>query len=211
MIFLTTEQMFGMLSALMKPIGTTRKKILEFVRTFMAAHVYPPTVRDIAGSLRLAASTVHEHLSHLRDAGHLVHDPRLSRSLRLPGHEVMGLPLIGRIAAGGPILAVEEWKETIPLPRDLAQGGDFIIQVAGDSMTGAGIHDRDHVVIRKQESAADGDIVAALLGAGEEVTLKKFYKRKGRIILEAANPKYADIQSTDVKILGKVVGLFRKY
>ena len=193
----------------MKSIGTTRKKILEFVRTFMAAHVYPPTVRDIAGSLRLAVSTVHEHLSHLRDAGHLVHDPRLSRSLRLPGHEVMGLPLIGRIAAGGPILAVEEWKETIPLPRDLAKDGDFIIQVAGDSMTGAGIHDGDHVVIRKQEAAQDGEVVAALIG--EEVTLKKFYKRKGRVILQAANPKYADIQSTDIKILGKVVGLFRRY
>lgn len=194
----------------MKPIGSSQKAILEFVRGYTSAHNYPPTVREIAGSLDLAVSTVHEHLSHLRSKGLLRHEPGRSRSLCFSGKpEVVELPFIGEIAAGRPVLAVEELKDWIPLPKDFIRGGDFVIRVKGNSMMGEGIHDGDHVVIHKQPAAQDGEIVAALIE--EEVTLKKFYKKKDHILLKAANPHYEDLKFKQVKILGKVVGLLRRY
>ncbi|MBI4971840.1 MAG: transcriptional repressor LexA [Candidatus Omnitrophica bacterium] len=194
----------------MKQIGSTQKHILELIKDFSAAEGYPPTVRDIAKVLKLAVSTVHEHLAKLREKGLLRHEAGRSRGVWFSGRrEAVELPIVGQIAAGRPILAVEEKRDWVPLPKDLVGGGDFIIQVKGDSMTGEGIHDGDHVVIRQQETAADGDIVAALID--EEVTLKTIYKKKDYVILKAANPKYDDLKYPSIKIIGKLVGLFRKY
>ncbi len=194
----------------MKNIGSTQKRILEFIKEFSASHAYPPTVRDIAGTLKLAVSTVHEHLAKLRERGLLRHEAGRSRGVWFSGkREAVELPVLGQIAAGRPILAVEDQKDWMPLPKDLAGSGNFVIQVKGDSMIEAGIHDGDHVVIRQQADARDGEIVAAMID--EEVTLKKFYKKKDHILLKAANPKYEDIRADNIKILGKLVSLIRKY
>ena len=194
----------------MKNIGATQKAILEFIKNYSASHAFPPTVREIAKALRLAVSTVHEHLARLRERGILRHEKGRSRGLWFSGRrEAVELPIIGQIAAGQPVLAVEEVKDWVSVPKDFSGGGDFVVQVKGDSMTEAGINDGDYVVIRQQSSASEGDIVAALLE--DEVTLKKFYKKVDYILLKPANPRYEDIKQRDVKILGKLVGLFRKY
>ena len=194
----------------MKNIGSTQKRILEFIKEFSSSEGYPPTVRDIAKAQKLAVSTVHEHLAKLRERGLLRHEAGRSRGVWFSGkREAVELPVIGQIAAGRPILAVEEKQDWVSLPKDFAGNGNFIIQVKGDSMIEEGIHDRDHIVIRQQETALDGEIVAALIG--EEVTLKKFYKKNDHILLKPANSQYEDIKVKNVKILGKLVSLFRKY
>ncbi len=205
--------MFGILRTVMTKANTgiTQQRIIEYVQGFISEQGYSPSVRDIAKALGLAASTVHEHLSHLRTRGVFTHEPRQSRSIRFTSEkpEVIEIPLLGQIAAGRPMLAVEDIKESIPLPKEFAQAGNYIIKVQGDSMIEKGIHDGDYVVMHEQKTAQDGDIVAALIE--DEVTLKQFYKKKNHIILRPANLKYEDIKVKDVQVLGKLVSLFRKY
>jgi len=202
--------MFGILLTVMAKTGITQKHILDYVQEHRAEEGYAPSVRDIAQHLNLAPSTVHEHLAHLKKKGFLIHEAGKSRSLRFPEQaEVVQIPLIGEIAAGQPILAVEDVKERMPLPKEFAQPGNYIIRVKGDSMIEKGIHDGDYAVMHEQQGAQDGDIVAALID--EEVTLKQFYKRKNHIVLRPANSKYEDIKVKDVRILGKLISLFRKY
>lgn len=202
--------MFGILFLPMKNIGATQKAILEFIKDFSASHASPPTVREIAKELKLAVSTVHEHLARLRERGILRHERGRSRGIWFSGRrEALELPIVGQIAAGRPILAVEEIKDWVSVPKDFARGGDFVVQVKGDSMIEAGINEGDYAVIRQQLTASDGEIVAALIA--DEVTLKKFYKKKDSILLKPANPRYEDIRASDVQILGKLTGLFRKY
>jgi repressor LexA len=186
-------------------------------------HGYPPTVREIGDAVGLASpSTVHAHLANLERAGLLRRDPTKPRALELVGRRraepaperaTPRLPLVGRIAAGGPLLAEEAVEDEIAVPEPLGRNADFLLRVKGDSMIEAGILDGDLVVVRKQDDARDGDIVVALVGNDEtadEATVKTFHREKGgRIRLQPENSALEPLYPEHVEILGKVTGVFR--
>ncbi|MCW2968487.1 MAG: lexA, partial [Solirubrobacteraceae bacterium] len=187
-----------------------------------AEHGYPPTVRDIGKAVGLASSsTVHAHLANLERLGMLRRDPTKPRAIQLLDKAVGaiaggvrtalgggGLTLVGKVAAGQPILAEENIEEYIAVP-EMAGGsdGEYILRVRGDSMVDAGMLEGDFVVIRPQETATDGDIVVALVG--EEATVKRFFREPDHVRLQPENQTMEPIRSKDVKVLGRVVGLFR--
>lgn len=192
-------------------------EILEVIRKTVAKRGYPPTVREIGEAVGLSSpSTVHSHLSALVEAGLLRRDPSKPRAIEVVElesarrAEIRDVPLLGRIAAGSPVLASEDVEEIYPLPTSLVgRGPVFMLRVKGDSMLGAGILDGDLAVIRRQPTAEPGEIVAALV-AGEEATLKRFYREGRRVILRAENKNYPSMEFGEgVEIIGKLVGLFR--
>ncbi|MEA3501806.1 MAG: transcriptional repressor LexA [Actinomycetota bacterium] len=199
-----------------------QRQILDLISETVRSRGYPPSVREIGESVGLSSpSTVHSHLSALERAGYLRRDPAKPRAIevlddgsfetslhRAPTRDV---PLVGRIAAGSPILAEEDIQEIYPLPTELV-GNDpvFMLDVRGDSMVDAGIFDGDYVVVRRQPTANNGQIVAALVGE-DEATVKRLRRRDGRVILEAENPAYAPMVFTEgVEILGVVVAVLRR-
>jgi repressor LexA len=202
-----------------------QQEIWDFLRSYVDQHGYPPTVREIGDAVGLASpSTVHAHLANLERAGLLKRDPTKPRALELTGRtktaptvqekqEQPGLPLLGQIAAGGPLLADQDIEEYITIPEQLGRGGaDFLLRVKGDSMVNAGILDGDIVVVRRQDTARDGDIVVALAGDDEtadEATVKTFYREDGRVRLQPQNDALDPIYANHVQILGKVTGVFR--
>src|SRR5918911_2880417 len=200
-----------------------QQEIWEFLVEYVERRGYPPTVREIGSAVGLASpSTVHAHLANLERAGLLRRDPTKPRALELfgrgasaaaPAAEVHQLPLLGEIAAGGPLLADQNVEEYLTVPEPLTRGGEeFILRVKGDSMVDAGILDGDYVVVHRQQDARNGDIVAALAGEDEttdEATVKTFYREAGRIRLQPENAKLEPIYAQHVQILGKVVGVFR--
>lgn len=204
-------------------ISRRQQQILEFIATTVSAKGYPPSVREIGDSVGLSSSsTVHGHLSRLEELGYIRRDPTKPRAielLRAPAgfrpplqsdDQVAYVPILGRIAAGQPILAVENIDDTFPLPWNMVRGANcFLLEVKGDSMIDAGIRQGDLVLVRQQATAENGEIVAALLG--EDATIKRLYRDRGRVRLVAANPAYAPIEAQDVQILGKVVGLIRMF
>ena len=199
-----------------------QRQILDFILETVADRGYPPAVREIGAAVGLSSpSTVHSHLSALTKAGYLRRDPSKPRAIEVidPGTDeaslhrapVRNVPLVGRIAAGSPILAEEDIDEIYPLPTELV-GNDpvFMLQVRGDSMVDAGIFDHDYVVVRRQPDARDGQIVAALI-EGEEATVKRLQRLDGRVVLKAENPAYPPMVFSDgVEILGVVVALLRR-
>jgi repressor LexA len=195
-----------------------QKEIWDFLVEYLDGHGYPPTVREIGEAVGLASpSTVHAHLANLERAGLLRRDRTKPRALELIGREVApspeSLPLLGEIAAGGPLLAEENVEEYVPVPEMLSRGGaDFLLRVKGDSMVDAGILDGDVVVVRRQETARDGEIVVALAGddeSADEATVKRFYREGERVRLQPENRAMEPIYARHVQILGKVVGVFR--
>ncbi len=202
-------------------------EIYEFVTRYVDGHGYPPTVREIGEAVGLASpSTVHAHLANLERAGLLRRDPTKPRALELIGRErpssqaafpeiagVRVLPLVGQIAAGGPLLAEQNVEEHLAVPELISSGGDeFLLRVRGDSMIEAGLLDGDYVVVRKQQTARDGDIVVALAGSDEstdEATVKRYFREKGRIRLQPENSALEPLYPEHVSVLGKVVGMFR--
>ena len=198
-----------------------QQAILEFIRATRDERGYPPSVREIGDAVGLhSPSSVHAQLATLAERGYLSKDPSKPRAIRVNAPEpakpaagrngVVDVPLVGQIAAGSPILAEENVEETLPLPRPLVGSGTlFALHVRGDSMTGAGILDGDTVVVRQQEVAEDGEIVAALVGE-EEATVKRLDRRGSRVRLLAENPAYPPIEPEDVRVLGKVVAVLRK-
>ena len=199
-----------------------QQEIWEFLVDYVGRHGYPPTVREIGESVGLASpSTVHAHLANLERAGYLRRDPTKPRALELlrdrpseaaPVHEVQRLPLVGSIAAGGPILAEENIEDELGVPEPLGRNADFLLRVRGDSMINAGILDGDIVVVRRQEDARNGEIVAALMGDDEsanEATVKRFYRDGTRVRLQPENDALDAMFPDYVQILGKVVGVFR--
>jgi repressor LexA len=201
-----------------------QQEIWDFLVDYVDRHGYPPTVREIGDAVGLASpSTVHAHLANLERAGLLKRDPTKPRALELSGRgrraaepveePRRGLPLVGEIAAGGPLLAEENVEEYVALPAMLERGGaDFLLRVKGDSMVNAGILDGDIVVVRRQETAQNGDIVVALAGADEaadEATVKRFFREAGRIRLQPENDELEPIYASHVQVLGKVTGVFR--
>ena len=196
-----------------------QQEIFDFIKKYSAGHGYPPTVRDIGKAVGLASSsTVHAHLTNLEKVGLLRRDPTKPRAIELLDRAVDaaksvvaggGLPLVGHVAAGQPILAEENIEDYVQVPG-IAGGeeGEFVLAVRGDSMVDAGILDGDFVVVRKQDTAADGEIVVALVG--EEATVKRFFKEADHIRLQPENATMEPIRTRDVSIVGRVVGVFRK-
>ena len=208
------------------PMLTSRQQeIWQFLAEYVDAHGYPPTVREIGDAVGLASpSTVHAHLANLERAGLLKRDPTKPRAIELVGRKraevpersassVPTLPLVGQIAAGGPLLAGESIEDEIAVPEPLGRDADFLLRVKGDSMVEAGILDGDIVVVRKQSDARAGEIVVALVGddeSADEATVKTFHReRDGRIRLQPENAALAPLFPEHVEILGKVTGVFR--
>ncbi|MDX6539844.1 MAG: repressor LexA [Gaiellales bacterium] len=199
-----------------------QREILAFVNDHSAQHGYPPTVREIGTAVGLtSSSTVHAHLANLERIGLLRRDPAKPRALNLVGRStkvppapepagIRMLPLLGQIAAGAPLLAEGQVEELLPVPELLtASGENFLLRVRGDSMIDDGIHSGDYVVVRRQETAENGEIIAALVDGGE-ATVKRIYREKDRIRLQPANASVAPIYADDVVVLGRIVGVFRR-
>ena len=198
-----------------------QQEIFDFIKRYSAKYGYPPTVRDIGKAVGLASSsTVHAHLSNLEKVGLLRRDPTKPRALELLDRAAQGvqagvqtflqpgLPLVGQVAAGQPIVAEENIEDYIQTPA-FAGGadGEFLLRVRGDSMVDAGIIEGDLVVVHSQDHAQDGDIVVALVG--EEATVKRFFQEADHIRLQPENASMEPIRTRDVRVLGKVVGLMR--
>ena len=200
-----------------------QQEIFDFIRRYSAKYGYPPTVRDIGKAVGLASSsTVHAHLANLEKIGLLRRDPSKPRAIELLEKGVgtavdsvrgmvraEGLPLLGSVAAGQPILAEENIEEYVPVPQ-LAGGeeGDYLLRIRGESMKEAGILEGDYVVVHPQDTANDGDVIVALLG--EEATVKRFFREADHIRLQPENDSMEPIRSKEVKVLGRVVGLLRR-
>jgi repressor LexA len=193
-----------------------QQEIFDFIKRYSGEHGYPPTVRDIGKAIGLtSSSTVHAHLSNLEKLGLLRRDPTKPRALELLVDKAKsivtpnGLPLVGQVAAGSPVLAEENVEDYVELPP-IAGGdaGEFILRVKGDSMKDAGILDGDHVTVHKQETARNGEIVVALVG--EEATVKRYFKEKDHIRLQPENDAHEPIRTRDAQVLGRVVGLCRR-
>jgi len=195
-----------------------QQEIFDFIRKYSAKYGYPPTVRDIGKAVGLASSsTVHAHLANLEKIGLLRRDPSKPRAIELLDRAVEsvkgivraeGLPLVGSVAAGEPMLAEENVEDYVSVP-ELAGGaeGEYLLRIRGDSMKDAGILEGDYVVVRSQDTAQDGDVVVAMLG--EEATVKRFFREADHIRLQPENDAMEPIRSKEVKVLGRVVGLMR--
>jgi repressor LexA len=196
-----------------------QQEIFDFIKKYSAKYGYPPTVRDIGKAVGLASSsTVHAHLANLEKIGLLRRDPSKPRAIEMLDRAAegvkslvkpSGLPLVGHVAAGQPVLAEENIEDYVDVPS-VAGGeeGDYLLRVRGDSMKNAGILEGDFVVVRPQETAVDGDIVVALVG--EEATVKRFFREDDHVRLQPENPAMEPIRSKEVRVLGQVVGLMRK-
>ena len=202
-----------------------QQEIWNYLVAYVDRHGYPPTVREIGEEVGLASpSTVHAHLANLERAGLLRRDPTKPRALELIGrdrreaapgaaeaHDVSRLPLLGAIAAGGPMLAEQDIEEYLPMPATTK--GDFLLRVKGESMIEAGILDGDLVIVQRAQTARDGEIVVALAGddeSADEATVKTFYRESGRIRLQPENSTMQPIYAEHVQVLGRVVGVFRE-
>jgi repressor LexA len=187
-----------------------RSLILEFVRSYIEEHGFAPSVREIGRAVGISSTkAVKYHLDILVNEGLLKRTPRQARGLQT-AHQPDALPLIGRIAAGSPLLAIENFEAQVSLSRFR---DCFLLRVKGESMKGVGIMDNDMVVVRPQAAAENGEIVAALLG--NEATVKRFQQRRGQVVLEPENPEFEPIivgpDRQDFQIIGVVVGLLRNY
>lgn len=199
-----------------------QQEIFDFIKRYSSKNGYPPTVRDIGKAVGLASSsTVHAHLANLEKVGLLRRDPSKPRAIELLDRAVegvkdaargvvdgRGLPVVGQVAAGQPILAEENVEDYVQVP-EVAGGeeGEYVLRVRGDSMREVGILEGDFVVVRPQDTATDGEIIVALVG--EEATVKRFFRERDHIRLQPENVSMEPIRSKDVRVLGRVVGLFR--
>jgi repressor LexA len=193
-----------------------QQEIFEFIKQYSGRHGYPPTVRDIGKAIGLtSSSTVHAHLANLEKLGLVRRDPTKPRALELLGEAARriagpsGLPVVGRVAAGSPILAEENIEDYVEVPP-IAGGeeGEYVLRVAGDSMKDAGILDGDYVIVHRQETADNGEIVVALVG--EEATVKRYFREADHIRLQPENAAMEPIRTREVAVLGKVVGVCRR-
>ena len=193
-----------------------QQEIFDFVKRYRGEHGYPPTVRDIGKAIGLtSSSTVHAHLANLEKLGVLRRDPTKPRAIEVLVDKAKtavapaGLPVVGQVAAGQPVLAEENIEEYVTVPP-IAGGeeGEFVLRVKGDSMKEIGILEGDHVIVRRQETASDGEIVVALLDG--EATVKRFFRESDHVRLQPENEAVQPIRSRDVVVLGRVVGVCRR-
>ncbi|MCR4427397.1 MAG: transcriptional repressor LexA [Firmicutes bacterium] len=203
----------------MSELSAREKQILAFIAKETESRGYPPSVREIGHAVGLkSTSTVHGYLASLERKGHIRRDPVKPRAIEVlmdgdavpvPARGVVSIPVVGRVTAGAPILAVENIDEYFPLPRSFAGESEvFMLKVSGESMIGAGILDGDYVIVRRQAAAANGDIVVALIE--DEATVKRFFHEDGHIRLEPENPAFSALITEKATVLGKVVGLVRR-
>lgn len=202
-------------------LNTKQIEILQYMKSQINEKGYPPSVREICEAVGLrSTSTVHGHLSKLEDKGYIRRDATKPRAIEILLNdtvdyqlkkEIINIPIIGKVTAGQPILAVENVEDTFPMPMDFIDSGNstvFMLTIKGDSMIEAGIMDQDYVVVRQQSIASNGDIVVALIG--EEATVKRFYREADHIRLQPENSSMEPIIVKEASILGKVIGVFRK-
>ena len=210
-----------------KKTNDNQQKILDFVNSQVEEKGYPPSVREICSAVGFkSTSTVHGYIEKLEKNGLILKDPTKPRALKVTGNrsnaavkpqegyysrrELVDVPIVGRVTAGQPILAVENIEDSFPLPIDYVQNSvTFMLKVQGDSMIEAGIFDKDLVLVKQQSVANNGDYVVALIG--DEATIKTFYKEKDHVRLQPENQYLEPIIVTEnLSILGKVIGVFRK-
>ncbi|TGE31253.1 transcriptional repressor LexA [Desulfosporosinus sp. Sb-LF] len=200
-------------------LSQRQTKILEFIKQEIRKKGYPPAVREIGEAVGLlSSSTVHGHLQTLEEKGYIRRDPTKPRAIEILdsssdmsiSKKVVHIPIVGRVIAGQPVLAVENIEGTFPLSADLVRQDDvFMLRVHGESMIDAGILDGDFIIVRQQNEARNGEIVIALIG--EEATVKRFFKERTLIRLQPENSSMEPIYSQNVSILGKVIGVFRTF
>jgi repressor LexA len=199
-------------------ISNKQKEILNFLKDEIRMKGYPPSVREIANAVGLkSTSTVHGHLERLEKKGFIRRDPSKPRAIEildcstyLSKKELVNVPVVGKVTAGEPILAVENIEDTFPIPAEYLNNSDvFMLTVRGDSMIEAGILDGDYVIVQKQPTASNGEIVVALIE--DEATVKTFYKEEDHIRLQPENSAMEPILVRDVIILGKVIGVIRMF
>ena len=205
----------------MNDLSAKQQQILEYMKAEVREKGYPPSVREICEAVGLkSTSTVHGHLARLEKKGYIRRDPTKPRAIEildaaphnpdLPTRELVQVPIVGNITAGTPILAVENIEDTFPVPVDYVHNDTvFMLKVRGDSMIEAGIFDKDLILVRQQSNASNGDIVVALIE--DYATVKTFYREKDFVRLQPQNASMNPIIVRDVTILGKVIGLFRKF
>ena len=211
--------MIGEVYTMFEDLTQKQIEILLYIKSEVQRQGYPPAVREICKGVNLkSTSTVHGHLEKLEQKGYIRKDPTKPRAIEildkddgylLAAKKTMDVPIIGRVTAGAPILAVENIEDTYPVPLEIVEGHDvFILKVQGESMIDAGIIDGDLVLVSEQKTALNGEIVVALLD--DEATIKRFFKEKNRIRLQPENQFMEPIFPENVSILGKVIGLYRK-
>lgn len=200
----------------MEGLSKRQNDVFEYIKRYMDETGYAPCVRDICSALDLkSTSTAHAHLTKLEKKGYISRDPAKPRTIMIMDGSVskerfVRIPVLGKVAAGVPITAVENIEEYLSLPYSLLGTDDvFILNVSGDSMVNAGIFDRDRIIAKKQDYAQNGDIVVAMIE--DEATVKRFYLENGRIKLQPENEKYQPIYTKDMNILGKVIGVLRMF
>ncbi len=201
-----------------RKIGDKQQEILEYLKQEIKGKGYPPSVREICEAVDLrSTSTVHGHLERLEKKGYIRRDPTKPRAIEILDdsfyahrQELVEVPILGKVTAGEPILAVENIEDYFPLPVEYVKNDSvFMLHVQGDSMIEAGIFHNDLILVRQQSTAENGDIVVALLE--DSATVKRFFKEKNYFRLQPENPAMAPLLVRDVSILGKVIGLFRKF
>ncbi len=199
----------------MKPLTDRQQQVLAFVEEFCARQGYPPTVREVATHFGIQPRAAADHLAACKRKGYLHREPGLSRGLSLSPRSlgaVVEVPVVGRIAAGQPLLAAENVEETLPLPRSWVRGEEvFLLKVTGESMAPI-ILPEDLVMVRVQRRVARGEIAVALID--DEATLKRVYEEAGGLVLKGDNPDFTPLrfspeEAADIRILGKVVGVYR--
>lgn len=192
-----------------------QKQILDYIQNYFREKGYPPSVREICAATNLrSTATVHSYLVQLEEKGYIKRDPQKPRAIEIinmsGSRHVVDVPLVGKVTAGEPILAQENIENVFSLPKEMLPDAEvFMLSVKGDSMINAGIFSGDYVLVQSTNTAENGDIVVALLE--DEATIKRFYKENDCIRLQPENPSMAPIIVKDLKILGKVVGLFRRF
>jgi len=199
----------------MKKLTQRQEQVLDFIKSFIIENHFPPTIREISGHFSISVKGAYDHIKALEKKSYIRCNENRSRAIEVLGESLsddknLEIPILGNVAAGLPLMAEENWEGTISIPSAmLGKGTHFALHVQGDSMTGAGILDGDLAMIRHQETAENGEIVVAMVE--EAVTLKRFYKEKSRIKLQAENPIFKPIFTQDVRILGKLVNIIRSY
>jgi repressor LexA len=200
----------------MRGITRRQSEVLDYIKTFIGEHHFPPTIREISEHFSISVKGAYDHVKALEKKGYLKIDNNRSRTIEVvdqeepTADEVLSVPILGNVAAGVPLLADENLDGHIRLPAEhLGRGNHFALHVRGDSMRDAGIMDGDLAVFRQQPLAENGDIVVAMVE--EAVTLKRFYKEKNRVRLQAENPDYPPIFTQNVRVLGKLARLIRRY
>ena len=197
-------------------LSDKQKRILDFIKDEIRSKGYPPSVREICDAVGLkSTSTVHGYLERLEKKGYIRRDPTKPRAIEIlddtsyiSQKELVNVPVVGRVTAGQPILAVENIEDTFPLPVERLHNSDvFMLSIKGESMLGAGIFDGDYVIVKQQSTAKNGDIIVALIE--DEATVKTFYKEADHFRLQPANPAMDPILTKEVSILGKVIGVIR--